>query len=626
MSATITSISAIQPSENGKTIEVRVYRIWRGKILNPIERNEDECKEAYYDYVKEKLMVGSVYRISKFHSKESQDKYIIVEHRTQLLFNNRTQFIPLPELPDIPQHWFRFVDFDKLLMRENNDTVLTDLIGRLKLMYPLEEEFINGRKALKRLLRIQDARRQDLKLTLWGTLASEFDVDMIKTLPPLVVMAFTSTKVRRFENTIMNSELSTCLFINPAIPEIEEYRANFNKPYHAPKFITTSSARHEPAPDYGHEDVINVSTLNLQAEKKKTRVPLLSAKLRFQSSWFNKASITWVAPPVGRLSGWIIIWEIFVVEIMESRLVIPCKAVDTLFGIACHELVNEKGEDDKYNAAPTIEKAKNQYHVWRIGYGLRDDFLVKNVYLENRNDEKLFIYDTMSHPTTPAKRATQPQKEETLKELLNMEIKKKQKRGERSKGLPKINQTKLSPRQRRTKDSVLILDNGYIYARSPAIDAKLLIGSPLWDFEITHLWEFEIVGKLPASCSLSSISVITRENLFRRKVVASSGIEILIRTYALFFLVEQFLLRNKVFAFGLATALSKLNKLRFIDFDDSSLLYSINRYGHRDPNSSSGTAKIKQVKITVWFLGLKQKVPSRVTINLVALFGPDGGK
>ncbi|KAL6199189.1 hypothetical protein ACLB2K_028975 [Fragaria x ananassa] len=104
------------------------------------------------------------------------------------------------------------------------------------------------------------------------------------------------------------------------------------------------------------------------------------------------------------------------------------KAADTLFGIACHELVNEKGEDDKYNVPPAIEKAKNQYHVWRIGYGLRNDFLVKDVYLENRNDEKLFIHDTMSHPTTPAKRVAQPQKEETLKELLNMEIKKKQKR------------------------------------------------------------------------------------------------------------------------------------------------------------------------------------------------------
>ncbi|KAL6199190.1 hypothetical protein ACLB2K_028976 [Fragaria x ananassa] len=226
-------------------------------------------KEAYYDYVKEKLMVGSVYRISKFHSNESQDKYIIVEYRAQLLFNNRTQFIPLPKLPDIPQHWFQFVDFDKLHMCENNDIVLIYLIGQLKLVYPLEEEFINGRKALKRLLHIQDIRRQDLKLTLWGTLASEFDVDMIKTLPPPIVMAFTSTKVRRFENTIVNSGLSTCLFINPSIPEIEKYRANFNKPYHAPKFITTSSARHEHAPDYRREDVINVSTLNLQAGKKR---------------------------------------------------------------------------------------------------------------------------------------------------------------------------------------------------------------------------------------------------------------------------------------------------------------------------------------------------------------------
>ncbi|XP_004289980.1 PREDICTED: uncharacterized protein LOC101298758 [Fragaria vesca subsp. vesca] len=103
---------------------------------------------------------------------------------------------------------------------------------------------------------------------------------MIKTLPPLVVMAFTSTKVRRFDYTIVNSGMSTCLFNNPAIPEIEEYRA---------------------------------------------KVSFLSAKLRLQSSWFNKGGITWLAPPAARLLGWIIILESFVVEIMESGLAIPCK-------------------------------------------------------------------------------------------------------------------------------------------------------------------------------------------------------------------------------------------------------------------------------------------------------------
>ncbi|KAL6124356.1 hypothetical protein ACLB2K_076869 [Fragaria x ananassa] len=99
------------------------------------------------------------------------------------------------------------------------------------------------------------------------------------------------------------------------------------------------------------------------------------------------------------------------------------KAANTLFGIACDGLVNEKGEDDKYNVPPTIEKAKNQYHVWRIDYDIRDNFLVNDVYLENRDDEELFIHDSVSQPSTPTKRAVQPQKETTLKELLNMEIK-----------------------------------------------------------------------------------------------------------------------------------------------------------------------------------------------------------
>ena len=90
--------------------------------------------------------------------------------------------------------------------------------------------------------------------------------------------------------------------------------------------------------------------------------------------------------------------------------------------------MNEQGEDDKHNIPLAIQKAKNKYRVWRIGYGLRDDFLVKDVYPQSENDEQMAIENTTPQVQTPAKRAIQPRTEATLKELLNIEMKKKQKR------------------------------------------------------------------------------------------------------------------------------------------------------------------------------------------------------
>ncbi|KAL6141832.1 hypothetical protein ACLB2K_060118 [Fragaria x ananassa] len=104
----------------------------------------------------------------------------------------------------------------------------------------------------------------------------------------------------------------------------------------------------------------------------------------------------------------------------------------------CEELVNEQGEDDKHNIPLAIQKAKNKYRVLRIGYGIRDDFLVKDVYPQNEDDEQMAVKNTTPQFQTPAKRAMQPRKEATVKELLNIEMKKKQKRGEgTSKGISK---------------------------------------------------------------------------------------------------------------------------------------------------------------------------------------------
>ncbi|KAL6203490.1 hypothetical protein ACLB2K_027190 [Fragaria x ananassa] len=213
-----------------------------------------------------------------------------------------------------------------------------------------------------------------------------------------------STKVRHFDTVVINTAMSTCVFINPSIPEIDEYKARFNKPYHAPKILTAPAGQWKE----GQECYIYLQSKDYRIYH--SRGMILPGLPHLQQN--SKLEL--------RLED----------EDDSTTAIIIGKAADNLFGVTCEELVNEQGEDDKHNILLAIQKVKNKYRVWWIDYGIRDDFLVKDVYPQSEDDEQMAIENTTPQVQTPAKRAMQPRnsKEATLEELLNIEMKKKQKR------------------------------------------------------------------------------------------------------------------------------------------------------------------------------------------------------
>ncbi|KAL6142827.1 hypothetical protein ACLB2K_061103 [Fragaria x ananassa] len=240
------------------------------------------------------------------------------------------------------------------------------------------------------------------------------------------------------DTVIINTGMSTCVFINPSIPETDEYKARFNKPCHAPKILTAPAGHHQPAPDLQDQDIITVSALNLQSGKKD-KSPTFTCKAKItgftiRDEWYYLACPTCSKSlrfNSGKLCcghhGEQIGHPILEDEDDSTTATIVGKAADNLFGVTCEELVNEQGEDDKHNIQLAIQKAKNTYRVWQIGYGIRDDFVVKDVYPQNEDDEQMAVENTTPQVQTPTKRAMQPREDATLKELLNIEMKKKQK-------------------------------------------------------------------------------------------------------------------------------------------------------------------------------------------------------
>lgn len=82
--------------------------------------------EADYDDVKDRIQLGHIYEVTNFHATNNDKIYIVVPHQARLLFNNRTQFVALPEVyPPYPTYWFEFMEYGLLHKRLGKDVILT---------------------------------------------------------------------------------------------------------------------------------------------------------------------------------------------------------------------------------------------------------------------------------------------------------------------------------------------------------------------------------------------------------------------------------------------------------------------------------------------------------------------
>ncbi|PWA88535.1 hypothetical protein CTI12_AA119640 [Artemisia annua] len=132
-----------------------------------------------------------------------------------------------------PNHYFDFVAYNQLPYKviDSNDPtqteypVLTDYIGcymrstdKQKWGNPNRNQMIN------RKIEIQNLNRASIELTLWDDLAKSFKKDEIDALEKPVLIAVSSCRVTRYRNTFqLQSTPATYYYINPKIPELEQY-------------------------------------------------------------------------------------------------------------------------------------------------------------------------------------------------------------------------------------------------------------------------------------------------------------------------------------------------------------------------------------------------------------------
>ncbi|TQE13689.1 hypothetical protein C1H46_000696, partial [Malus baccata] len=104
----------------------------------------------------------------------------------------------------------------------------------------------------------------NVNLTLWGDTTRTFDFKALEHLTPPVLGVFTSLKVKQFrENIMLNSSISTMIFINPDIPEATPYKTSFVGRTHSVKILSTSAKQLMGSEQLETVEKLSVQDLNI---------------------------------------------------------------------------------------------------------------------------------------------------------------------------------------------------------------------------------------------------------------------------------------------------------------------------------------------------------------------------
>ncbi|PWA79901.1 nucleic acid-binding, OB-fold protein [Artemisia annua] len=202
-------IRDLRPRDRNKILHAKVYRAWIHRDL------PDTTNKGFRAIL--------------------LDKQQTLANPTSLSFSRF--FTSFDDIEDVgfPDHYFDFASYNKLPDR------VVDPKEKPKKLYPVLTDYIgcyirsgdkgkvgnpNRTQSVQRKVEIQNLNRNSLELTLWGDLAEKFNKERIDALERPIIIAVSSCRVSRYNNNLqLQSTVATYFYINPRIPQLEEYRA-----------------------------------------------------------------------------------------------------------------------------------------------------------------------------------------------------------------------------------------------------------------------------------------------------------------------------------------------------------------------------------------------------------------
>ncbi|WJX58238.1 hypothetical protein P8452_43712 [Trifolium repens] len=174
---------------------------------------------------KKNLQEGKIYVVKQFEVLANKKSYAVVKNNSSMLqFNDDTTYSEVEDDDSILLHVFEFVKYAHLESRIDKH-VLTDIIGVIVDVNPIEERKVPGGKVNMLSIRLKDISGNIINVTLW---------------------VITSTTSKRYQGDLsLNSSSSTKIYVNIDIPEAAELIQSFkstNVLHSSANAILTNSA------------------------------------------------------------------------------------------------------------------------------------------------------------------------------------------------------------------------------------------------------------------------------------------------------------------------------------------------------------------------------------------------
>ncbi|KAK9991559.1 hypothetical protein SO802_026544 [Lithocarpus litseifolius] len=200
-------LDEIDTEKDDWNIKVKVTRMW--EVLNIKTNNELMSVDFVLLDEKDNLIHASIRKSFVNHFRDIQE-----ETNDELIAKQKFELVP----------------FDELKYLADKNTTLTDVIGEIVGISPMEKIEVRGKKLNKRLIELQDNKREKIRITFWDKFAEAINEDICFDNSVRPILIITSTTVKTYMRKLsLSSTNSSKLYVNLYIPEVIELRRSLEE-------------------------------------------------------------------------------------------------------------------------------------------------------------------------------------------------------------------------------------------------------------------------------------------------------------------------------------------------------------------------------------------------------------
>ncbi|XP_062003962.1 uncharacterized protein LOC133721384 isoform X1 [Rosa rugosa] len=409
-----TLIRNIRPFSLTLKVRVQVSRMWRPRRFQSeiydglhyllIDEMGDtihaRIDESDYPHIANTMQQGGIYDISVFHTQRDRSKCKVANHEVQLCFNESTKFDLVENVvPPIPEYSFHLLEFNELGPQAEHQPLLIDIYGCIKSATPEYQVPIKDTNKMESKLEliVENLRREDLKIFLWGDAARKFNLDSIGASGSAILALITSFRVTKFRQQIQASSTThSCILINPQIQQTQEYQAEFSKPGDRVKTIPPPTKRLTPE-QAKQQTTMTVSQLNALDPDVYTEVYCTASIRRFSmhNGWWYKGcsschkqlkkkedatALSCIDHGTQIPLPWYRVEMKIYDKTNQATVMIMGTEAEQLFEITCENLVNKRFYPKHETVPEEMQKVIDQTCLFLIKVNSYGQLLVTNIF------------------------------------------------------------------------------------------------------------------------------------------------------------------------------------------------------------------------------------------------------